>query len=820
MYIELHRTFAALLRDEKHGDDARALSPGAATLTLPDLLREPRVVILSEAGSGKTEEIRQAARHLKAQGKAAFFLRLEHVFTEFDTAFEEGTLEEFQAWLASSDQGWVLLDSIDESRLRSPLDFETAMRKLSVRLSTAKQRTHLLITGRAPAWRPKSDLELCEKLFPVADEHVVAPADDDVDTVDEQKQAVEIVSASPIKIVTLADLSAKQIKHFAEVKGITDTQAFLDAIERADAWSFTARPQDLDELVGFWLDNGAIGSRHELMKNSVRRRLGEPDQTRAEMLPLPFEKALQGALIIASALVLTNQQTIQVPEGNKGSQGLKLDPLLMGWTAKEINTLLQRPLFAPDIYGSVRFHHRSVKEYLAAEWFLKLLSQDVSRQRVEDIFFRQQYGLEVVAPSLRPLLPWLAMTDYRILARVHRVAPEIVFEGGDPVQLPPDVRSSMLEQICKQLATGTSTRSMADFAAIQRFAAPDIASTLRRLTQMYRANDDIMYFLMRMVWQGRLKDALPEAMDVACSPNAGYASRIAAFRAMADLGTRHDMASIRDSFAKESHALDRRCMADLVSHVQHPDEETLEWLLDCIPQLAEYNEFGGTGLSRQIASFFERAPLALIFRGLDRLHELLTSPPVIERRYCEISKHYQWLHLATGVAIRRLIDARDPSVFMPISLAVLHLLQAGIRYHMRASDVRKLGLTEALNQWPELKWALFWHVVELERKSREAKSERVVDASVALVAASYLSFDDNDFDAATRAMSERVLADDRSVALSLAFRLYALAGRQRNHKTELKKAVGGDDFLNARLAALMKPPKKSEEQRRMERENS
>jgi len=820
MYIELHRTFAELLRDEKHGDDARALSPGTATLTLPDLLNEPRVVILSEAGSGKTEELRQAALHLRAQGKAAFFLRLEHVFTEFDTAFEEGTLEEFQAWLASSDQGWVLLDSIDESRLRSPLDFETAMRKLSVRLSTAKQRTHLLITGRAPAWRPKSDLELCEKLFPVADEHVIAPAGDDVGTMDEQKQAVENVGASPIKIVTLEDLSAKQIKHFAEVKGITDTQAFLDAIERADAWSFTVRPQDLDELAGFWLDNGTIGSRHELMKNSVRRRLREPDQTRAEMLPLPVDRALQGALIIAAALVLTNQQTIQIPDGHKGSQGLKLDSLLMDWTAKEISTLLQRPLFAPDIYGSVRFHHRSVKEYLAAEWFLKLLSQDVSRRRVEELFFRQQYGLEVVVPSLRPLLPWLSMADHRILAKVHRVAPEIVFEGGDPVQLPADVRSSMLEQICDQLATGTSTRSMADFAAIQRFAAPDLTSTLRRLIQMYRANDDIVYFLMRMVWQGRLRDALPEAMEVASSPCAGYASRIAAFRAVADLGTLHDMASIRESFAKEGHALDRRCMADLVSHIHCPDEQTLEWLLDCIPHLADYNEFGGTGLSRQIASFFERAPLALICRGLDRLHGLLTSPPIIERRYCEISRRYQWLHLATGAAIRRLIDARAPSAFMPVSLAVLHLVQVGSLYHMRASDVRKLGLAEALNQWAELKWALFWHVVELERKSREDKSERVVDPWVALVAASYLSFDSNDFDAAARAISERVLADDRLVAMSLAFKLYVLAGRQRSHKTQLKRLVGDDDSLNSRLAELMKPPKKSEELRRIERENS
>jgi len=820
MHIALQRTFRELLRDDEQGDDARALSPGTTTLTMLDLLDELRVVILSEAGSGKTEEIRVAARRLRAEGKPAFFMRLEHIVADFDAAFEEGTLEEFQAWLASSEQGWVLLDSIDESRLRSPLDFATAMRTVSKQLAIAKQRTHLLITGRAPAWRPRTDLELCDKFFPVADGPTSAVSNGTIDSMNQHMPAAAIAGASSFKIVTLEDLSAEQIKLFAKAKGVDRTQAFLDAIERTDAWSFTARPQDLDELTGFWLDNGTIGSRHELMKNSVKRRLREPDQTRAEAQPLPVDRALEGALIIAAALVLTNQQTIQVPDGHRGSQGLQLDALLTGWSEKEITILLQRPLFTPDLYGSVRFHHRSVKEYLAAQWFLKLLGQEVSRRRVEGLFFREQYGLEVVVPSLRPLLPWLAMVDHRVLARVRYVAAEIVFEGGDPVQLPADVRSSILEQVCDQLVTGVSTRSLADFAAIQRFAAPDLTDTLRRLVRKYRANGDIVYFLMRMVWQGRLRDALPEVMDVAGSPNANYVSRIAAFRAVADLGTAQDMASIRKAFAEDSQALDRNCMADLVSHILDPDEQTLQWLLNCIPRLAEYKEFGSTGLSREIASFFERAPMALIGRALTPLHELLSSSPAVGPGYCDISTRYQWLQLATTVAMRRLIDARDALALMPIPLAVLHLLQVGSLYSARASELSRLGLAEAVQRWPELKWALFWHVVAHERKSRETKRERVVDDWVALATSPFLSFDGGDFDAAVQATSQRSIADDQQVALSLAFRLYVLTNRRRGHMVQLKKAVGGSGVLKARLAELMKPPKKSEALKRMERNNA
>jgi len=815
MHIELGRTFRELLLKEQD-DDARSLFPGHATLTLPELLDDLRVVILSEGGTGKTEEIREAALRLRSEGKPAFFLRLEHVANDFDSAFEVGDLQGFQAWLASPDPGWLLLDSIDESRLRSPLDFEAAMRKVSVRLSQAKQRTHLLVTGRTAAWRPKTDLDLCNGLFPVADERTAGSED----AKGGQTTATGAPTKSHFKIFTLQDLSPDQIKLFAIAKGIIDTQAFLDGIERADAWSFTARPQDLIELTEYWLDNDSIGSRLELMRNSVKRRLQETSQERAEAHPLTNDKALEGAQIIAAALVLTHVQNISVPDGNKGTQGLDLRDLLMGWSPADVSTLLQRPLFEPDIYSTVRFHHRSVKEYLAAQWFFKLLSQEVSRRRIEELFFRTQYGLDVIVPSMRPLLPWLAMTDNRILAKVRRVAPEIVFEGGDPAQLPADVRREMLEQVCDQLSSGASRRSMADFSAIQRFAASDLTDTLRRLVKKYRANEDIVFFLMRMVWQGRLGGARPEVMNVASSPIAGHASRIAAFRAIAEVGAPDDMVSIREDFAKEGLELNRKCMAELVSHIAHPDEQTLNWLLDCIPRLAKYNQYEGTGLSEEMASFVERADVALVASAIDRLHALLVKPPVIERLYCEISQRYQWLRQCVGVAVRRLINARNAAALKRSSLAVLHALQRDEPYSVSAFDTKKLGLAELVQNWPALKWALFWHVLERVRKSKSKKGERVVDAWMALAVGTYVSFDTNDFDDAVQAIVARPLPDDREVALTLAFRLYQQTDRQPQRAAQLKRSVSANGPLKARLAGLMRPPKEDAAWKQMERENA
>lgn len=142
-FIELNRTFHELTKYANEDDEldlSHAFRVGDR-LSWSDLIERYRVIILSEAGSGKTAEIRNIALDLRAQGKSAFFIRLEHVPNDFEDGFEVGTFEEFQSWLASNDEGWLLLDSVDEARLRNPGDFVLAIRKLGRRIATAKDRT-------------------------------------------------------------------------------------------------------------------------------------------------------------------------------------------------------------------------------------------------------------------------------------------------------------------------------------------------------------------------------------------------------------------------------------------------------------------------------------------------------------------------------------------------------------------------------------------------------------------------------------------------------------------------------------------------------
>ena len=94
-FIPLERTFSKIILDPDAGDDSDlSAAPGrSGVLQWSDLLSHHRVIVLSEAGSGKTAEIRNVARQLRAEGKSAFFLRIEYVRELLEGAFEEGTFE-------------------------------------------------------------------------------------------------------------------------------------------------------------------------------------------------------------------------------------------------------------------------------------------------------------------------------------------------------------------------------------------------------------------------------------------------------------------------------------------------------------------------------------------------------------------------------------------------------------------------------------------------------------------------------------------------------------------------------------------------------
>jgi hypothetical protein len=814
-FIELDRAFHELSEHAGKSDDVDLSQVFAvkSNLTWDDVLRIRRAVILSEAGSGKTQEIRHAAGRLRAEGKAAFFLRLELIPDDFDIAFEVGTPKDFQAWLDSDETGWLLLDSVDEARLRSPLDFERAIRRLGKLIELARGRTNIVLTGRTHAWRPKTDFDLCERHigFPpqlrTASPEDIAPEPDSTDDFEAEVETQKRDEApnTRFRIIALDDLSREQVKVFATAKNVNDVTAFMNEIERVDAWSSTTRPQDLEDVIALWQDTGQIGTRLQIMLNSIDRRLTERDQLRGEAQPLSDERAREGAKLIAAAATLGQTQVIRVPDGASNTAGLPPKSILSGWGDDEIAALLSRPIFDDAIYGTVRFHHRSAREYLTAVWLKRLLDRPASRRAIEDLLFKNIYGMDVVVPTMRPVLPWLAIFDEKIRERVRRIAPEVIFEGGDPSSLPLPIRREILEEVCSKIVQERFVYSATEYAAVQRFAQIDIAEDIRRLMKQYASNDAVAGFLTRMIWLGRLKSLLPDAKKIALSTSASRYTRISAFRALREINGVQDQADVRSAFLAESPRLNREWIGELVTELV-PSRENIRWVLDAVYKSEDKERFTVDRLEDALAAFADAADLTDLPVLLAGMGRLLNEDPFIERGYCEVSQRYSWIMKAAARAVERLMTARDSHAMHADSLEILRKFRVAREWGDDFRDI-KVEFAKFVPGWLDLNDASFWHDIHATRMVvARKKGERLTDYWQAYVFGAFWKFSASDFDRVCGWIQDRSEQDDRLVALTMAFAIYRENDKPRSWRDKLKALCANDSELESKLAEFLNPP--------------
>ena len=116
-FIDLERRFHEPTdREVDDPDNLAAWSEYLPSATgWPKLLEHNRVVLLAEAGAGKTEEMRQQAKRLVAEGKFAFFVALEDLDREPIHDILATDDKRFEEWKAAADApAWFLLDAADE----------------------------------------------------------------------------------------------------------------------------------------------------------------------------------------------------------------------------------------------------------------------------------------------------------------------------------------------------------------------------------------------------------------------------------------------------------------------------------------------------------------------------------------------------------------------------------------------------------------------------------------------------------------------------------------------------------------------------------
>ncbi|MCD6527290.1 MAG: ATP-binding protein, partial [Desulfuromonas sp.] len=349
----IERTFKNIQEDDLSNADQQSFLVNlgwSSDATWEDLLRSKRVLIISEAGAGKTYECRKLAQRLWDAGEPAFFLELAQLAsTDLRSMLDNDEETRLDAWLSSqSDVATFFLDSIDELKL-SLGSFELALKHLKKGIGNQLGRTQVVITTRPIAF----DERLVRHLLPIPPEPSTESSEETFAKIamreHQNRQAgnKDEEATGDWRTVALMPLSDAQIVEFARVQGVKEPALLLSDLQKRNAQEFARRPQDLIELCADWKNHKRIRTHRDQVATNVRIKL-QPRNDRPELAELSADKAIEGASRLALAMQVTRRLTIKHSTASDVIEDeAAIDPtvILSDWKPNERKTLLERPLF-------------------------------------------------------------------------------------------------------------------------------------------------------------------------------------------------------------------------------------------------------------------------------------------------------------------------------------------------------------------------------------------------------------------------------------------------------------------------------------------
>lgn len=504
------------------------------------LMESRIVVILNEAGAGKTEEIAAEVRRQQEAGKAAFLFPIERLCAHsVDDAFpSEADRTAFARWQRSRKPATFFLDSVDEAKLPKDLDknpLNAAIRRIEAAIGRRFRRVRFVISSRPSAWTPELELAEVHRLAARYEGLSITGGDN---------------GAPLARFVRLDALDGEQIAKLASKAGANDT--FIADLRAAGAEGMASTPLDTLDFVESHTDALAMGKPGAdafrnlalIVDRSIERRALDLDSPNPRS-KLPLSRVRAGARRLACACVMGQQLSIRLP----GSRAAGIDPLMAlssdnaDWSLFEIQQLLGGGLFTAAWQGAVRFHHRRTMEHLAAEAFDELLRSGMAVNSLAEILTPTAFGVASVPRHFQETVGWLATLNPAFCHHILLVAPQVLLDLGDPGSHATAVRERALRG---HVARFVEIRYLGEWFPddmLRRFAAPQLEPPCRELLAT-ALPDEPKTHLLDLVQAGRFHGCVPEILSIASDPGASPPLRTRAVEVLAELGTASDLRAV------------------------------------------------------------------------------------------------------------------------------------------------------------------------------------------------------------------------------------------------------------------------------------
>jgi len=520
-YCELNRRFVQYKHDRNSGDFALASYDSDsqffrwASEGWDDLLKNGGVaVILGEPGSGRSYEFKARCQALHDEGSCAFYLELHRLVTESPSQIlDEVAALGLQKWRQSTDHGVFFLDAVDEAKLERISDFSQALKNFAKTIGTSSSKATIFISSRITEWMPETDVALVTETLSPA---IIAAG--------QNEAGAKPSKCSTLPVYAIAPLDRQQVARLATHRGIAHVDGFISALDENHAWEFARRPWDVRFLVNYWATHQSIGSLTEMLEESLLMLLKEREEKRQRSVkfPLPVESARVGAEMLAAATVFCRKLDFEVPDSVGAIRTRGMNPLAClptDWTDIQCGALLDRPLFDSAMYGRVRFHHRRMAEYLAANWLKRRMDNQCPPPVLHDLLFAKNGNRRILKPSRAAIAVWLACIADDGWTRdlrnwILEAAPNAFLRYGDPSKLPVAFRNQIINAFVAKFQDRNFVRVETEKSAMSRLADPALGESLAKHLLDPNVGEGVKVELMEFAYHGKVRDCLQAALTL------------------------------------------------------------------------------------------------------------------------------------------------------------------------------------------------------------------------------------------------------------------------------------------------------------------
>lgn len=409
-----------------------------------------------------------------------------------------------------------------------------------------------------------------------------------------------------------------------------DAEAFLEKARRKGLHEFLGNPQNLIMLSKVVASGRWPETRNALYREATRLLLAEPNPEKRHFGGGVFDggELREAAGAICAARLISDVEGVSLAAFSPNPDFPSYRTITGCDTAKALAALTRRCFVATATPETVTYAHRTVAEYLAADWLASRIRHGLPLRRLESLL-----GIDGrPAAGLRGLNAWLAVTLPEQARAFIDADPYGVLTYGDAASLAPSARPQLLRAL-ELLSRKDPWFRSGNWSSPQvgALSGADMVEAFRGILASPDANFGIRSVVVDAIAMGPpLPELEEDLVAVVTRRQSTFAERIAAVEALfrlGDSGRSRLAAVLRSGLGSGSDGL--RLRAEILNQLYGEGFEPAD-VLSLLVDLLDCEENLPFGLLRDLAS---RMPVADVCALLDGFERKSPNAPVRTERH-------------------------------------------------------------------------------------------------------------------------------------------------------------------------------------------